>query len=150
MGFEPLAICQEFEKQMGIPITETEVEEILKGSAPEIQAREEELIAELKSQNVIGALLKIKEELAEVAALAKADKDYKTFSQLANSSMKSLEVIISMTEKFRQHENTKKMVAIQNNYYAIEVLEKDGLIEVKDAKKLKKILGVVEEEVMRE
>jgi hypothetical protein len=149
MGFEPSSICQEFEKQMGIPISEAEVEAILKGCAPEIQQREDELIKELRSQNVIGALLKIKQELTEVAALAKADKDYKTFAQLSNSSMKSLEVIIGMTEKFRQHENTKKSVMIQNNYYAIEVLEKDGLIEVKDAKKLRKILGVAEE-VMKE
>lgn len=145
MGFEPIAICQEFEAQMGIPITEVEVDNILKGCESNIREREDELISELKSQNVIGALLSIKEELAEVAVLARADKDYKTFAQLANSSMKSLEVIISMTEKFRQHENTKKLVAVQNNYYAIEVLVKDGLIEVKDEKKLKDILGVVEE-----
>jgi hypothetical protein len=145
MGFEPVAICQEFEAQMGIPISEAEVESILKGCSNEIQAREDELIAELKSQNVVGALLSIKAELAEVASLARADKDYKTFAQLANSSMKSLEVLIGMTEKFRQHENTKKLVAVQNNYYAIEVLVKDGLIEVKDERKLKSILGVVED-----
>ena len=144
MGFEPAAICQEFESQMGLPITESEVDTILKGCSGEIREREEELIAELKSQNVVGALLSIKKELSEVAALAKAEKDYKTFSQLANSSMKSLEVLIGMTEKFRQHENTKKMVAIQNNYYAIEVLVKDGLIEVKNEKRLKEILGEVE------
>jgi len=146
MGFEPSAICQEFQSQMGIPITEAEVSTILKGCSGEIQQREDELIAELKSQNVVGALLSIKEELAEVAALAKADKDYKTFAQLANSSMKSLEVLIGMTEKFRQHENTKKMVAVQNNYYAIEVLVKDNLIEVKDEKRLKEILGAVDED----
>jgi hypothetical protein len=127
------------------------VEAILKGCAPEIQQREDELIKELRSQNVIGALLKIKQELSEVAALAKADKDYKTFAQLSNSSMKSLEVIIGMTEKFRQHENTKKSVMVQNNYYAVEVLEKDGLIEVKDKKRLRRILGMSEEEeVMKE
>ena len=145
MGFEPLAICQEFESQMGLPITETEIETILKGCEPEIRDREDELVKELKSQNVIGALLSIKEELAEVASLAKADKDYKTFAQLSNSSMKSLEVLIGMTEKFRQHEDTKKLVAVQNNYYAIEVLVKDGLIEVRDEKKLKEILGVVDD-----
>jgi hypothetical protein len=145
MGFQPEQICQEFESQMGLPITESEINTILKGCEPEIREREEELINELRSQNVIGALLSIKRELAEVASLAKADKDYKTFSQLANSSMKSLEVIISMTEKFRQHENSKKLTAIQNNYYAIEVLVKDGLIEVKDEKKLKEIMGAVEE-----
>jgi len=145
MGFEPLAICQDFENQMGIQITETEVETILKGCEPEIRAREDELLVELRSQNVIGALLSIKAELAEVAALAKADKDYKTFAQLSNSSMKSLEVLIGMTEKFRQHENTKKITAVQNNYYAIEVLVKDGLIEVKDEKKLKEIMGATDE-----
>jgi hypothetical protein len=147
MGFEPAQICQEFERQMGVPVSESEVETILKGCAPEIQERERELVAELRSQNVMGALLKIKEELAEVASLAKADKDYRTFAQLANSSMKSLEVIISMTEKFRQRENTKKLVAVQNNYYAIEVLVKDGLIEVKDEKKLKEIMGATDEPV---
>ena len=145
MGFEPIAICQDFETHMGVPVTETEIETILKGCEPEIRAREEELIRELKSQNVVGTLLSIKAELAEVAALAKADKDYKTFAQLSNSSMKSLEVIIGMTEKFRQHENTKKLVAVQNNYYAIEVLVKDGLIEVKDEKKLKEIMGATDE-----
>jgi hypothetical protein len=145
MGFEPIAICQDFENQMGIPIKEAEVEAILKGSDAEIRAREDELIKELLSQNVVGALLSIKQELAEVAALAKADKDYKTFAQLSNSSMKSLEVLIGMTEKFRQHENTKKVTAIQNNYYAIEVLVKDGLIEVKDEKKLKEIMGATDE-----
>jgi hypothetical protein len=145
MGFEPAQICQEFQTQMGLPITEAECETILKGCAADIQAREAELIKELQSQNVIGALLSIKQELSEVAALAKADKDYKTFAQLANSSMKSLEVIISMTEKFRQHEDTKKLVAVQNNYYAIEVLVKDGLIEVKNEAKLKEIMGATDE-----
>jgi len=145
MGFEPAAICHEFGSQMGIPITESEIEAILKGCEPEIRAREDELVKELKSQNVVGALLSIKAELAEVAALAKADKDYKTFAQLSNSSMKSLEVLIGMTEKFRQHEDTKKLVAVQNNYYAIEVLVKDGLIEVKDEKKLKEIMGATDE-----
>ena len=141
MGFEPLAICQEFETQMGIPITESEVEGILKGCSAEIQAREEELIKELRSQNVLGSLLSIKQQLSEVAELAKSDGDNKTFAQLSNSSMKSLEVIISMTQKFRQHEDSRKITAVQNNYYAIEVLVKDGLIEVKDEKKLKEILG---------
>jgi len=145
MGFETDQIRQEFETQMGIPISESEVDAILKGCEPEIRERENELITELKSQNVIGALLSIKQELAEVAALAKADKDYKTFAQLSNSSMKSLEVIIGMTEKFRQHENQKKITAVQNNYYAIEVLVKDGLIEVKDEKKLKEIMGATDE-----
>ena len=144
MGFESHAICQEFEKQMGLPISESEVDAILKGCSDEIRRREDELIVELKSQNVVGALLQIKRELVEVAALAKADKDYKTFAQLSNSSMKSLEVIIGMTEKFRKHEHTKEKVAVQNNYYAIEVLVKDGLIEVKDEVRLKKILGKVE------
>ena len=147
MGFQPAAICQDFEVQQGVPITEAEVEGILKGCEPEIRQREDELLTELRSQNVVGALLSIKQELAEVAALAKADKDYKTFAQLANSSMKSLEVLIGMTEKFRQHENTKKLVAVQNNYYAIEVLVKDGLIEVKDEKKLKEIMGATDEPV---
>lgn len=141
MGFEPSAICQEFEVLMGVPISLAEVETILKGSEPEIRAREDEINAELRSQNVIGALISIKRELAEVSALAKADQDYKTFAQLANSSMKSLEVIINMTEKFRHKDQEKKITAVQNNYYAIEVLVKDGLIEVKDEKKLKEILG---------
>jgi hypothetical protein len=145
MGFEPAQICQEFQRQMGIPILESECETILKGCNIEIMAREEELIKELQSQNVLSSLLAIKEELAEVGQLAKADGDYKTFAQLANSSMKSLEVIISMTEKFRQHENTKKITAVQNNYYAIEVLVKDGLIEVKNEAKLKEIMGATEE-----
>jgi len=146
MGFQPMQICQEFESSMDVPITEEEVEAILKGCDADIRIREAELIKELRSQNLIGALLGIKGELAEVAALAKADKDYKTFAQLSNSSMKSLEVIISMTEKFRQNENQKKVVAVQNNYYAIEVLVKDGLIEVKNERKLKEILGVVDVE----
>ena len=141
MGFEPAAICNEFETQMGVPVSESEVEIILKGCNNEIRAREEELITELKSQNVIGALLSIKAELVEVASMAKADKDYKTFAQLSNSSMKSIEVIINMTEKFRTREDTKTLVAVQNNYFAIEVLVKDGLIEVKDEAKLKEILG---------
>jgi len=46
-----------------------------------------------------------------------------------------------MTEKFRTREDTKTLVAVQNNYFAIEVLVKDGLIEVKDEAKLKEILG---------
>lgn len=145
MGFDTLAIRQEFESVMKLPITENEIEIILKGCEPEIKQREQELVAELRSQNVIGALLSIKTELAEVAALAKADKDYKTFAQLANSSMKSLEVIISMTEKFRNSENTKNLTAVQNNYYAIEVLVKDGLIEVKNESKLKEILGMADD-----
>jgi len=147
MGFDSLAIRQEFESVMKLPITENEIDIILKGCEPEIKQREQELIHELRSQNVIGALLSIKTELAEVAALAKADKDYKTFAQLANSSMKSLEVIISMTEKFRNAENTKNLTAVQNNYYAIEVLVKDGLIEVKNESKLKEILGVTEDKI---
>lgn len=142
MGFSPSQICEEFEMAMGIPVNEAEVETILKGCNMEIMAREQELIAELKSQNVISSLISIKRELAEAASIAKAERDFKTFAQLANSSMKSLEVIISMTEKFRKQEDTKKMTAIQNNYYAIEVLVKDGLIEVKDEPKLKEILGV--------
>jgi len=141
MGFDPVAIAQEFEKTMGVPITEQEIEQILKGCENEIRAREDELYKELKSQNVISALLSIRDELGEVASLAKAEKDYKTFAQLSNSSMKSIEVIISMTEKFRDREKTKHISAVQNNYYAIEVLVKDGLIEVKDEEKLKKIFA---------
>lgn len=145
MGFEPDAIRQEFEALMGLPVSEAEVFTILKGCDSEIRAREEELLNELRSKNVVSALLAIKEELAEVAQLAKAEKDYKTFAQLANSSMKSLEVLISMTEKFKNKEEGKKLVAVQNNYYAIEVLEKDGLIKVVEPAKLRQILGVPDE-----
>ena len=141
MGFQASQITQEFESIMGVPVSESEIGTILRGSEPEIRKREAELLQELISQNVISTLISIKKELSEVAKLARENKDYRTFAQLANSSMKSLEVIISVTEKFKQGENTKKVTAIQNNYYAIEVLVKDGLIEVKNEKKLKRILG---------
>ena len=142
MGFQPAAICQDFEVQQGVPITEAEVEGILKGCEPEIRQREDELLTELRSQNVVGALLSIKQELAEVAALAKADKDYKTFAQLANSSMKSLEVLIGMTEKFRQHENTQKKLTTQNNILVLQLLERDGALKIIDIEKTKSLLGV--------
>jgi hypothetical protein len=80
--------------------------------------------------------------LAEVAALAKADKDYRTFAQLANSSMKSLEVIIGMTEKFRQHENTQKKLTTQNNILVLQLLERDGALKIIDIEKTKSLLGV--------
>ena len=37
------------------------------------------------------------------------------------------------------------VVVQQNNYFALEQLQKDGMIEIKDAHNLKKLLGAAEE-----
>jgi hypothetical protein len=141
MGFDRSTIRSEFCAKMGVPITDDEISEILKDSDIEIRQREDELLTELRSQNVVSALLAIKEELSEVAKLAKEDKDYRTFAQISNTSIKSIEVLISMTKNFADREETRNQISIQNNVLVLQLLEKDGVLKILDQSKLQSILG---------
>lgn len=144
MGFDPERIAEEFERDQKIPISQKEVESLLGGCEKEIIEREQELLKELTSKNLFSALSTIKEQLDDVRELVKSDGDYKTYAQLTNSSIKSLEVIMQSTENFKKRQETARLVAVQNNYYAIQILEKDGLIKVVDEPRLREILGAEE------
>ena len=107
MGFPAEAIMHEFKAVQGIDITEAEVEEILKDSNDEIHKREIELMKELSNHNVIGTLYNIQTQLNEARDIAKVKGDMKTYAQLTNTLLSSIEVLIKLAQNFKEREQNK-------------------------------------------
>ena len=144
MGFENKPICEEFEKIMGIPITEAEIETIVVSAADDIKLREQELLHELLSQNTFSALYDIRRQLDEVRQEARASGDLKTYAQLTNSSLKSVEVLIGLTERFKSRQEQQAAIGTQNNILVLNMLEKDGALKIIDVERVKRLLTSTE------
>ena len=99
------------------------------------------LLHELLSQNTFSALYDIRRQLDEVRQEARASGDLKTCAQLTNSSLKSVEVLIGLTERFKSRQEQALAIGTQNNLLVINMMEKDGSIKVIDIEKVKKLLG---------
>ena len=145
MGFDYRTISEEFEKAMGLHVTEEEIEKILTGCETEIKLREEVLLQELLSKNTFSSLYEIKQQLDEVRKQARDAKDFKTYAQLTNSAIKSVEVLIGMTERFKAKQSEQKSIGTQNNILVLQLLEKEGALKVIDIDKVKKLLEPAEE-----
>lgn len=143
MGFTTETIVQEFKSTQGIDITEKEIEDILgPDSEEEIKAREQELLQELSSGNFFTALQDIKRELQTVREFALKEKDLKSYAQLTNTMLKSIDSLISTSGAFKKKFEDQSMLQTQNNYYVLNVLQQDGLIKIIDENKLRSLWGV--------
>lgn len=143
MGFTTDTILQEFKSSQGIDITEKEIEDIIgPDSEDEIKEREHELLKELSSGNFFSALNDIKLELQAVRQMALEDKDLKSYAQLTNTMLKSIDSLIITSGAFRKKFEDQSMLQTQNNYYVLNVLQKDGLIRIVDEEKLRSLWGL--------
>ena len=140
MGFDFKAISEEFERLMGLHVSEAEIEKILEGSDADVKLREEELLQELLSQNTFSSLYNIKSQLDEVRQQAKDARDFKTYAQLTNTAIHNVEVLIGMTEKFKERQGQQKAIGTQNNILVLQYLEKDGALKIIDVDKVKRLL----------
>lgn len=144
MGFDYDMIAKEFEELHGITISTKDVGTILEKADGEIKAREQEINEIYSSTNLFAQLDGIRRELNKVRERALDRDDLRSYAQLTNSSLKAVELLLKAVDGFRKREEQKVLLVQQNNYYAIELLEKDGIIKIVDTSKLKRLMGADE------
>jgi len=143
MGFDTDHIRQEFKASQGVEINDKDIDGILgPDSENDIKVREQELLAELSSTNFFEALNRIKTELESVRQIALDERDLKAYAQLTNSMLKSVEVLVATSDAFKRKFDDQQAIQTQNNFYVLNVLQKDGLIDIKDEKKLRELWGI--------
>jgi len=139
LGFSTSQIKAEFERTQKLEIDESEISVIVHGCDDDIKRRESELIQELRSQDLVSSLHKIKDQLDEAREIARKDGDLKTYASLTNTSLKNIEILISLVENLKRKSEIQIVSIAQNNLYTIQVLEDDGILKVLDHDKLKNI-----------
>jgi hypothetical protein len=146
MGFGADTIRDEFERQYGIPIKVEEIEHILAGAEEEIKDREIQLISELRSSNVFGQLEDIQKDLHKAREVAKGKGDLKEYAQLTNTALHTLEILLKMMEKLKNSQNMSSVANAKNNLIALQLLEQDGIIVINDKGKLRRFVGVPDDD----
>lgn len=144
LGLNNDAISSEFEATTGMKLTSEEIDEILKYAEDDIKQRESELQEELSSTNFIRMLYEVKDSLNTVRKAAKEEGDYKTYAQLTSTLLHSVDMLIGVSENFKKKIDVKAITMVQNNFFVLETLEKDGIIKIQDKDKLKAIWGFKE------
>lgn len=144
MGISDEAIKAEFLASQGEELKDEDIRAIMKDCEPEVRAREEELIRELSSSNFLISLNQVRQQLMEVRELALEKKDFKSYAQLSNSLLKSIDSLIGVSESFKLRNADSQRITTQNNYLVLTVLEKDGLISIPNREKFLKALGMTE------
>lgn len=146
MGIPMDTIRDEFQATQGVSVTESDIDSIVGGAEDEIKAREAELLEELSSSNFISSLYTIKDELNEARQLAKDDGDLKSYAQLTNTLLKSVDSLIQFSNNMRNKKVVEKKTLVQNNLLVINVLEKEGILKIIDKPKLETLIGTAHKE----
>lgn len=149
-GFKDEDICFQFKEAFGRDITPIEITQILDSDGTmqeDIKKRTEELIEQIKAQNLISMSLSMIELLNKRIAELKDQKD----SKALYSTLNSLNVLKGYIEMMMQKiEKKEEKVAVvinqQNNYLILEELEKKGFLAITDKKSIKRLLRVPDEE----
>jgi len=145
-GFERKTIKEAFLKEFDFEISDVEIDNLLKNEEDRIKAREAELIIEIKKESlsVILRLEKLLKDLQPVLKNLKDEKNYKVYAQLLAPTLKALEMIAKIKGNIKDNtEITVNTAVIQKeNYDALVELAKDGVIEIKEDAKLRKMLEI--------
>lgn len=145
MGYSVQAICEMFEELYGDKITYDFVKEIEEKSKVEIAKREKELLEELSknSMSIEGRLEGLYSEVKDVLDELKMNKQWKQYSAVLNGLLRNIELLAKSLGKLRNNGDRESKILIQkNNYQAILLMAEDGILSVKDKKKLKRLLGI--------
>jgi len=142
MGFNFFVIASEFESIHGIPLNKKDAKKILEESEEEIIQREIELKKVYSDRSVLGQIMEIKGRLLNALDLVEDEGDFRTFASISNTLIKSIEFLAKSVELLESRQDKRGSVAKTDNYLALEHLEKEGIIEIKQKDKLKGLLGV--------
>jgi hypothetical protein len=149
MGYSHQAICEMFEALYGDKITVEFISEVSAGCEDEIKAREKELLEELSKNSVSieGRLESLYGEVKEVLEELKENKQWKQYASVLQGLLKNIELLAkSLGRLHTDNTHETKILVQKNNYRAIMLMADDGVLSVKDRQKLKRLLGIEEDD----
>ena len=149
LGYSDQAICEMFETTYGEKVTIESLQLIAKNSEEEIKIREKELLEELEdnSMSIEGRLETLYSEVRDVLDELKKEKQWKQYASVLNGLLKNIELLAKSLGKLRSQTSPESRVMVQkNNYNAIVLLAEDKVISIADKKRLRKLLGIEEED----
>lgn len=145
MGYPVEVIAELFKETYGDFLDVSFILEVKGKNVDLIKERERELFEDLEknSVSVESRLESLYSEVRGVLDELKEKKQWKQYSSVLSGLLRNIELI---AKSLGRYENKGKgNVNVQlNNYNAIVLLEKNGVISLKDKKKLKKLLGIEE------
>lgn len=145
-GFDRDTIKESFELEFDIEISDVELDNMLESEDEAIREREEELKQAIKKES-LSVILRLEGLLKDLEPALKELRDnghYKIYAQLLAPTLKALEMIAKIKGNIKENtEITVNTAVVQReNYEAMQVLEEDGIIVIKEKDKLKKMLNI--------
>jgi len=149
MGYSEKSIMEMFESNYNEKLSIQNIEHISEKYKDEIIDRKKELLENLEknSVSVEARLESLYLEIKEVLDELKENKQWKQYSSVLNGLLKNVELLAKSLGKLKRMQSPESKLTLQkNNYNAILLLAEDGILSVKDRKKLKKLLGLEDDE----
>lgn len=144
LGIGDENLCAEYEALFGVVLSSEDLEGIKASGnfVEELASRKEELLEFVTSSSFVSRLCALDAEIQSVREEARNSKDLKTYVKLVDSSLKSLDLFMKTVKSFERREAPETVIIQQNNFYVLEELARDGLIELKDPSKLKRLFDI--------
>ena len=145
-GLDKETIKASFKNTFDYEITDSEMDNMLKNEEDKIKQREKELLEQLKEEasNELLELERLLKDAKPALEELKSEGNYRVYSQMMNSTLKALELIAKIKGNIKDNTEVtiNQAVIQQENFEAMCELEEDGIIVIKDKKKLKKMLNI--------
>lgn len=142
---------RQFKEEYREEITAEQLNEWAIGWKSDIEKREKELVEDLKQNSGtisirVENINKITQQIID--ELVKS-KNYRLAEKWMGKAKDQLELLGKFYGELKEKKETVNYTIVQtSNLSALEMLEKDGIIRIMDKKRLKKLLGIVDTEML--
>lgn len=147
-GLPEQEILNQFQQQYNQQLTLEQLKDYSNQWKEDIKKREDEFQEDLKNNagTISSRVEQITKTTQSLADELIKSKNYALAERYIANLKNQLELLAKLYGELKQKsENISYNVIQTSNYAAMEMLERDNIIQIKDRKRLKKMLGIAEE-----